>query len=287
MASFRYRFIPHRLTVPFEELDGSPVVRSTSSWAGDGATRKLKCLTTNRIELERELLGYVYGNVVHLPASFGVDRPNLIATNVTLTPFGRTGAVGNDNRYADYEHVILNVAFEVVTKIPSPQYGFVTLSEEVRDLSEFVTLPVKNLYWGTGGDKEEIDTFDAPGKMNYGLELVYTISNAYRVPPEIFDYVGKVNSEAINHPGIGYVFEPYTLLYASPSVSSELTFGGTIYRITLRFLHKENGTPANPKGWNWFPRISAAGEEITYETITDGTDSKIFYGSADYRGVFI
>ena len=285
------RFIPNSLTVPFEELAGSPEERSTITWAGDGATRRLKCLSINRIALERELLGYIGftgGNVsLHLPASFGVDRPNLVATNVVIKPFGRVSGVITDTRFANYEFSVLNVTYEVATRVLSERYGFITLTEEIRDISEFVTLPTKGLYWGTGGGKEAIVAFDAPGKINYGLEWIYTISGAYRVPPQIFDYVGMVNRVAISVIDLERTYMPYTLLYAEPVVVKEMTFGGMIYRITLRFLHKDNGTPASPKGWNWFPRISASGAEITYERITDGTDSKIFYKNADFRDVFV
>ena len=284
------RFIPHRLTVPFEELAGSPEERSTITWAGDGATRRLKCFSTNRTFLERELLGYtelIDSNVlIHLPAPFGVDRPNLIATNVIITPFGRVSGVITDIRYANYLHCVLNITYEVATRVLSNRYGFITLTEEIRDMSEFVTLPTKGLYWGTGGGKEAIEAFDAPGKLNYGLEWIYTISGAFRVPPQIFDYVGKINTVAISMPDIGQTFMPYTLLYAEPVVVKDMTFGGTIYRITLRFLHKDNGTAASPKGWNWFPRISASGAEVTYEPITDGTNSKNFYHASDFRDVF-
>ena len=291
------RFVQHVLTVPFEELDHSPEERATVSWAGDGATRRLKCLSRDRIALERELLGYIAAQgsvgiggptnvIIHLPAPFGVDRPNLMATNVVAKPFGRVIGVNSDDRYANYAHTILDVTYEVATRIISERYGFITLSEEIRDLTDFVTLPTKNLYWGTGGAAEAIDAFDAPGKMNYGLEWTYTISGAYKVPPQIFDYVGMVNTVAILKGDIGRTFMPYTLLYAEPVIAKEITFGGAIYRITLRFLHKDNGTPASPKGWNWFPRISAAGADITYEPITDGTDAKNFYRSADFRDVF-
>ena len=292
------RFIPNRLTVPFEELAGSPEERSAGTWAGDTATRRLKCLSIHRLALGRELLGYTElqggdaaaGILIRLPAPFGPDRPTLVATNVVTKPFGRVSGVPSDTRFANYEHSILDVAYEVATRVLSTRYGFVTLSEEIRDVSEFVTLPTKGLYWGTGGAKEAITTGDAPGKINYGTEWLYTISGAFHVPAQIFDYVGMVNSVEIpagTTAPQGQVYPPYTLLYASPVVGAEMTFRGTIYRITLRFLHKDNGTIAVPKGWNWFPRISAAGAAVTYERITDGTDSKIFYPSADFRDVFV
>ncbi len=285
------RFISNRTVTPFEELDGSPEEMDSSTWSGVGATRHLKCLAVDRIQVVKELLGYVehFGPLIriYLPASFGPDMPNVVATHAVVKPFAQMTGSTYDGTYADYRYSVIDVTYELGTRIQSGNYGFVALTEEIRDTTEFVTLPVKGLYWGTGGGKEEIDAFDAPGKMNYGLEWIHIISGASVVPPQIFDYVGMINSVAISVPYLGRTFMPYTLLYAEPVVVKEMTFGGMIYRITLRFLHKDNGTPASPKGWNWFPRISASGAEITYEPITDGTDSKNFYRGIDFRDVFV
>lgn len=282
-------FIPNRMTYPFEELDGSPEEMVTSTWAGSGATRRIKCLSVNRIGLINELLGwhrFIGGNVkIYLPQWYGPDMPNLVATSVVVKPFGKVSA-GLDTRWANYEHVIIDINYEWNTKIQSSVYGLITLHETIQDVSDFVTLPTKNLYWDVGGSKEAIDAFDAPGKINYGLEWSYEITGAYTVPEQIFDPVGKLNLYAIKAPGINRTFPPFTLLYASPVVESELTYSGTIYRIALRFLHKNNGTFADPKGWNWFPRVSASGADITYEPLTDGTDNKNIYGGIDFRGVF-
>lgn len=294
------RFIKNRITVNFEEMDGSPEERRTNEWNGDGATRRLKCLMSDRIELEYELLGYTDRKIdisiggdqnilMHLPQSFGPDREGLIATSVITRPFGKVSASPKDNSFTNYIYSILDVTYEVATRIPSSQYGFVVISEDIRDVSEFVTLPTEGLYWGTGGAKEAIDMLDAPGKINYGLEWAYTISGAYLIPEGIFDYVGQINSFEI--PGgastpFGYVYPIGTLLYTAPVISIENTFMGSRYRISFRFLHKNNGTSGSPKGWNFFPRISASGEDITYERITDGTNNKNFYDYGDFRSIF-
>lgn len=285
------RYIPHRLTVPFETLAGSPEVRSTSTWAGDGATRKLKCLWIHRIALERELLGYYEYNgdnvLMHLPTPFSIDRPNLIATSIVITPLGKVSGDEIDTRFATYTHAVLNVTFEVATRLLSDRYGFVTLSEDVMDTTEFATLSAKNLYWGTGAGREQIGDRESPSKLSHGKEWLYTISGAYRVPSDIFDYVGKINISTVLSDYTGRSYASGTLLYASPSVASEITAGGMIYRITLRFLHKNNGTFENPRGWNWFPRHSLTGSDISYEIIYDDADNaKVFYEMADYRSVF-
>ena len=295
------RFMPNRLTIPFEELDGSPEERRTSAWAGDGAVRKLKVRSRDRLWLEKQLLGYleVAGTknmagtsdnvLIHLPVPFGPDRPGLVATSIVTKPFGRVAGVPSDTRFANYDYSLMEVTYEVATRLASSVYGFITLSETTKDITEFVTLPTKNLYWGTGGAKEAIDRFDAPAQVNYGLEWTYTITGAYRVPPHLFDYVGFTNSRLIYIKHLMMPCYPGTLLYTEPAVVKQETFGGTIYRITLRFLHKDNGLVGVGlyAGWNWFPRISASGAAITYERITDGTSEKIFYDLVDFRDVFV
>ena len=285
------KFINNMVTTTFGELAGSPEEMIASAWGGVGATRKLHCLARDRIRLVRELLGYsevVGDNVqIHYPAPYGPDIPSLVATSVVVKPFGKCGAADIDARYATYPGSILDVNYEVANRIASEQYGFVTLTEELLDTTELVTLTTRGLYWGTGGSRENIDTFDAPSKLSHGKEWLYTISGAYTIPSTIFDHVGKINTSAITSSYTGEVFASGTLLYTAPSIASEVTLAGTIHRITLRLLHKDNGTAGSPKGWNWFPRPSKAGADVDFEPIYDGADqAKIFYVMTNYTDVF-
>ncbi len=285
------RFIRNVVTTYFGELAGSPEEMIASAWGGVGATRKLHCLSRDRISLVRELLGYaesVGGNVlIHYPAPYGPDIPALVATSVVVKPFGRVSAVAADARYANYPGVIIDVNYEVANRIASDRYGFVTLSEEILDTTEFLTMTTQGLYWGTGGGRESIAPFDAPGKLSHGKEWLYTIRGAYVIPSTIFDHIGKVNTSAITSSDMGQTFAPGTLLYAAPSVAAEVTLDRTIYRITLRFLHKDNGSEGSPMGWNYFPRPSKTGADVDFERIYDGADhAKIFYIASDFTDVF-
>ncbi len=286
------RFIQNVVTTYFGELAGSPEEMIASAWGGVGATRKFHCLSRDRISLVRELLGYseVVGDnvLIHYPAPYGPDIPSLVATSVVVKPFGKVSAVATDARYATYPGVIIDVNYEVANRIASERYGLVTLTEEILDTTELQTMTTRGLYWGTGAPREGIGPFDAPSKLSHGKEWIYTISGAYTIPSTIFDHVGKINTSAITSSYTGQVFAPGTLLYTSPSIASEVTIAGTIYRITLRFLHKNNGTFDSPMGWNFFPRPSKAGSDVDYEQIYDGADqAKIFYVATDFTDVFV
>ena len=286
------RFIPNVVTTYFGELDGSPEEMIASAWGGVGATRKLHCLSRDRISLVRELLGYSEFSgkhvQVHYPAPFGPDIPSLVATSVVVKPFGQIDGSAIDVRYANYPGSFIDVNYEVANRIASQRYGFVTLTEEILDTTELLTMTAKGLYWGKGGGRESIDASDAPNKISHGKEWLYTIGGASTIPSVIFDYVGKVNTTEIVSSYTGQTFASGTLLYVAPQIASEITLAGTIHRITLRFLHRDNGTAGSPKGWNWWPRPSKTGAAVDYEPIYDGADhAKIFYVMSDFRDVFV
>jgi len=286
-----FTVVPHRFSVPFEEMDGSPTEFVTRSWGGTGARRTLKCLTSNRVQLVNELLGYVdyYGGTatIHPPAPYGPDILNIVVSDVAIKPFGKMGQISSDTRFADYDYSIIEVTFEAADKVLSSVYGYVSILETIRPASEFITLPTKELYWGVGGAAEAIDAFDAPGKINKMLEWTYEIRGASAYPVEIWKHIGKVNYAVTTSASLGVTFGIETLLYAGPIVEKEITLSGTIYNITLRFIYKNNGPIGTPYGWNYFPRISAAGSTITFENITDGTNPKLFYPYADFTEIFV
>ena len=276
--------VPHRFTVPFnavEELDGSPLENFSSTRENTGASRELKCKANVRLQLIRELLGYYefvgLNTLVHPPHVFGPDMPNIMASNVTTKPFGRIRAVPGDPWFANYTDSILDVTYEVQEKVFSAIYGNVMITDLLTDASEFTTLSNKGLYWGTGGGAVAADAAEAPGKINYLLEWTHTISGGCCIPPGLFAYVGHVNAAPMYSAALDVTFEAETLLYATPAISREVTFTGVVYEISLRFLYKNNGTAAAPRGWNHFARPSAGGAAMTFERMTDGTDDRVFY----------
>ncbi len=181
-----YTLVPHRFSVPFEELDGSPEELVTRTWGGTSATRRVKCLVRDRVTLVNELLGYTANWTIHPPAPYGPDILGILASSVSIKPFGKLSQNQSDDKYANYDYCIIDISFEAMEKVLSGIYGYITITETLRDASEFVTLPTKNLFWGTGGGAVAITPFDAPGKINAVGEWIYEISGASAVPSVIF-----------------------------------------------------------------------------------------------------
>ena len=281
--------VPCQFYVPFEELKGSPEESFSLEWQGVGVRRTLQCTAGHRLSLINSFLGWVgyVGTdiIIHRPHVYGDISNLLTACTATTKPFGQMSNVPGDARFADYPHCIVEIGYRILESTLAAAYGQVSIRETLNDAGEFVTLPTKGLYWGTGGEKEGIDEMDAPGKVNKLLEWTVDIRGAVVVPANVWGHPGKINSAEITAPTIGVVFPPGTLLCGNPTIVKEVSFTTTTYDITLRFLAKQNGTFIAPKGWNFFPRISAAGSTISYERITDGTDNKDFYASADFNDI--
>ena len=280
-----YSVVPHRFSVPFEELDGSPEELVTATFDGTTAIRTLKCLVRNRVVLINELLGYVHGFIVHPPAPYGPDIPRLLAARVAMKPMGKMGQVEADNRYADYTYCILTVTYEVMEKVLSSLYGYVTVTVSTNPISEFVTLPTKNLWWGGGAEK--IADFDAPGKISHATEYIYEIRGATTYPSIIHEAAGHVNSSAYTITSLGVV-PIETLLYMGSVITKEQTLRGIFYTIQQKFIFRNNGTLSSAKGHNHYPRYSAAGSTTSYERISDSVGNiKYFYPLANFANLFL
>lgn len=281
--------VPCRFTKTFEELDGSPVEELSSEITALRTVRNFKCAWEDRIQLAVEFVGYTqaFGTAVvyHYPHQYTVISSLLVAVEVSIKPFGKTGAL-TDDRFTKYNYAELIVTYQMPRIETSEAYGgAVTINEQIHGASEFITLPTKNLFWGKAGEKVLIDTFDAPGKVNQMIEWIYNIRGA-RILPNIQLYPGRINKYASRSTSLGYIFPPTTLLMGEPIISKETSFDGVKYDLTLRFLFKNNGTYANPRGWNYFPRVSNPGIHISWERITDGTNDKEIYEEVDF-GVLI
>lgn len=281
--------VPCQFYVPFEELKGSPEESISVEWQGVSARRTLQCATVHRVSLIRSFLGWteVIGAniIIHRPHIYGIISNLLTACTAATKPFGQMSQEPGDARFADYPYCRIEIGYKILESTLAAAYGQVSITETLHDAGEFVTIPTKGLYWGTGGGKEAIDEMDAPGKINRLLEWTIDIRGAVAVPAGVEGHPGKVNSVEEVSSSFGYKFPPGTLLCGNPTIVKEVSFAATTYDVTLRFLAKNNGTYVAPRGWNFFPRISAAGATVSYERITDGTDNKDFYASADFSDI--
>ena len=290
------RIVPQRFTVDFEEIDGSPTESmSRDFWQGTGAVRTFRCASRDRIKLANEFLGYRVGNIQHLAHSYTDLSFLVVATSITTKPVGKISAQA-DNRFANYPKTDLVVTYSIPPETFEAYGGLVTITESIQEVSEFVTVPAKNLYWYVDGVTNElIDEFDAPSKINKLLEWTYEIRHAESVPNNLWLFHGKVNSERVYSHSLGTWWPAETLLCGSPSVVRERTFSSTFYNITLRFLIKMNPGASGVVGWNHYPRISDDTDtDVVYERMVRAIDApnttagyKYFYPLADFSGLYI
>jgi len=281
--------VPQDFTVGFEECDGSPRVTFASDYRQIKAEREFLCKGRNAYQLAKEFIGYYEyqgaTTVIHEPHNWPDISPDLIAIRADMEPFGKAVPTAQleDTRFNEYDDVKITVSYSIPQIYQAEQYGGqVIIAETLQGASEFLTLPSKGLYWGTGVDKELIDDFDAPAKFNHLTEWTYHISNAREYPAGIQTFPGYINSATVVSTTLNFIFPTGTLLCGNNQESREIRFDGATYNITLRFLYKNNGTLASPRGWNFFPRTSKTGADVSWERITDGTDNKNIYPYADF-----
>lgn len=274
--------VPSAVAVDFEELDGSPTEMIYAAGAGkDIVTRTLRCKAIDRARLIREFLGwtsYIGADVIiHRPHVYQVLTQWLYAYSADTIPQGKIqGSIG-DSRFADYEfsHVVIKYGEPVL--LENAYGGLVSYRETLTSASEFTTYPQENLYWGVGGAKVPLDTLDAPGRITIMMEWIIEISNALTLPT-LPNYIGKINS-AQETSYSGQVFAAGTLLCSGAEHVQNTSYGTigykTTYDMTLRFLYR-------PEGWNFFPRPSEGGVDVSWERITDGTNNINFYDAVDF-----
>jgi len=211
-----------------------------------------------------------------------------MAIDVSIDPFGKVAGQVGDDRFATYDYALITVTYGIPQRETSEAYGGnVTVIETLRGASEFLTLPTEGLYWGKGTSKKPITNLAAPGKISCLMEWTYAIRGALTLPSGFQTHPGKVNQYAAVSNTLGWTFPVETLLCNNPEQTRELSFDGASHDLTLKFMYKNNGTIANPKGWNYFPKPNAGGTALSWEPITDGTDDKEIYTPADFGDVII
>lgn len=293
------RTVPNRITINYEELNGSPTEGgSYDFWSGLGVAREVLCLSTDRLQLIKEFLGYWVGPTYHRPHPYLDLDPTgiLVATHFTTKPFGKIEAQEYDTRLANYPKTIINFTYSIPPEAFEAFGGLVTVTESMRGASEFLTCSTKGLYWYVDGvANEPIDEFDAPGKVNDLTEWIYEIRGTQTIPAGVWGFPGSVNEAVCYSRTYDRRFPAETLLCMPPEVTQERTFTRTSYTIRLRFLAKNNGTYAAPLGWNHFPRRSITADvDVSYERMVRAVNAadtlagwKLFYPLADFSTIFV
>jgi len=289
-------------TIDFEEMDGSPVETLSRDFNKVASTRVIRCPWADRMQMAKEFIGWMElmggTSIQHLPHRYESINGEVMAKDVKMKPASRIQADEDDNMVAAYKTAELTIDY-VVTQtqgaITWNQAGLdiygaaVLISETITVATEFLTLPHKGLYFGTGETKVKLDTLSAPAKVCTVLEWHYNVSGAILVPiGSIFP--GRINSDEVVSTSLGYTFPAETLLCGAPVIRRETSFDTVEFNISLRYFYKNNGIDANGAacGWNHFPNPNYPDSApISWERITDGILNKRMYELAVLGGTIV
>jgi len=249
------------ITVPYEEMDGSPK-ESSSNDSGLSATRVLRCAWDDRLTLVEQLMGGVViidgVRTWTLPAKYPYD-PNGIARVVNtpqIMPEGKPvgNAVGVE-QFMSYKYAIITVQYGTNQQsYTSPEDEYL-ISNDLAGSIQVLTVPGRGKYFWTE-DVLPVDIDNAPVKQIQMLEWTRTIGQVDEVPLIALSSVGKVNETAIDYsdyaPGVeSLTFAPETLLMLPVSMEDQfLPRGNILQRVTLRFMWMGGLTAVDVQGWD-------------------------------------
>jgi hypothetical protein len=262
------------ITVDYTELAGSP--REHIAHDGTNVVRTLTCAWGDRIQLAKELIGYVVGSIVHAPDAYDAgDVPlyYIYAKAVNIEPIG------------DYTKAKLTVTYKSLDyDVDGPsQTGQTTyVTENLEPSLEFLTLSDQKLYWDSARTAaNKLKASEVPSYIVRMTDWVYTIHRTYVMPAAVIELPGYVNSSSVYSYTLDYTFGAETLLCGNPSMLREFTSDGiATWTVTFRFTHK-------PEGWNNFPRTSNNASGITWGPIyqADSANRKVIYPLGNFNAL--
>jgi hypothetical protein len=264
------------IDVAYEEDDGSP--KESYSSNGFVSTRTLRCSWASRHRLAKELRGSIefigIDTIWNLPAKYPHGYPDARVTSVDLEGEGKPETVGSTELF---EQAKLTVNYGILKTEEETLY-----EERIEPSSEFLTLPVNNLFWGTGENKVALNETEAPGMLLRMFDWVYTLKNVKNPPEWLTSISGCVNSSTITSKSLGLTFAPETLLVGNPDLSRVVTsYGQKSWQITFRFTFRR-------LNWNKFPRLDMAGADgVPFEFITNGTNAIRIFPTANFSSIII
>jgi hypothetical protein len=254
------------ITVDFEEDESSP--KETYGQDGFTAVRTLLCDWPNRHTLATQLRGSIEfigtDTVWRLPAKYPHGFPDARVLSVEVEGMGKPDSLGSSELF---EKAKLIVNYGILKSEEETLY-----EERIEPASEFLTLPVNNLYWGTGESKVALKDTEAPGMLIRMFDWVYTLKNVQNIPTWLGNIEGCTNSDTVKSKTLGLTFSPETILIGQPDASRVVTtYGDKAWQLTFRFTCRR-------LNWNKFPRLDMAGANgIPFEYITNGTNAiKVF-----------
>ena len=261
------------VTVSYDESKDSP---KSIKFTPDGVEviRELVCAWVDKIQLVRELLGYWSGGIYYPPDEFDATEASSGGEHL-YNVFANSIEIKRRHPDAETDEAILTVTYKTLeyTQIDGDD---VLVTESLQAASEYITFDRKGLGIGTGTGRIKLDeaNLEAPAGINRMIEWVYTIHHLLTIPDAYFDLAGKVNHAAVSSRALGKTFPAGTLLCGNLHTRREITWDGVnMWEVTFRFLYKNNGTLADPRGHNYYPdtkNANAAG--IPFVPITNESD---------------
>jgi hypothetical protein len=284
------------ITVDYEELAGSR--RERLSDDGVQVERQLICNWEDRITLAREALGYwdslnyIWNGYITYPVYYPPDKYepdgntplfHVYAYDVMIEPYPTPPTTAG----LSYNKAKVTIYYKTQDY---QQIGDneIYITESIEPCSEFLTLDKRGLYFGTGATAVRLEdaNIEVPTMISRMIDWVYTIHRVPSLTYHDFDIQGKVNANPVYSRALDITFPAETLLSGNPSAYRQIAKTGDFHwTVTHRFTYKNNGTIADPKGWNHWPRTdSASSTGIVWERITNGTENIPIYRATDWQG---
>ena len=282
------------MTVPFQELDGSPKYRIAQS--GTTATRRFLVAWPLWQAFARELLGtyQVIGGAFSFTAPSHLLLGNLIVSELAVDPWPEEKITSGDllslaSSPNDYEYAMVTAGYRTIhdqNNLSRPDLPAVpdgTLLTYSADLgAEYVTVPGRVWNWDAAPDDPRV-----PDDVNPGLLIpqgTYQLTwHRVALPPweAIRQLRGKVNqAEFVGAP-------PGTVLFLGARASREFQFveNGGFWRIEYAFLENTKELSSGEQaGWNHFYKESAVDGE--HWVAIEDQDGNPPYRAGDLNALF-
>jgi hypothetical protein len=251
------------MSVSYEEMQDSP----QEGWDQEGgftATRTLMCEYDDRHTLAAELMGTLYE-----------QRPAFLARayNIGIKPFGAKMTAPPGNSVALYEKALLVVQHKFMDQDPEDM-----VSESIEPNAEFMTLDHQNFRW-TNANGALLEEAEAPGRLVKSLDYIYTRHQVPILPPNLLDFVGKVNDRAIAALVLNQTFAAETLLFTPPTPSRKITTEQVeAWTVPMRFSYQ-------PAGWNKFWRNATQSYEEIWSVEANAVHKN--HETANFAGIML
>jgi len=272
-------------------VDANILTRLTREYFGADGPRveqTFRVAWAERLTFIKEMLGGLSGGILYPPAKYEPEGNEavgvLYARSAEIVP---TEEPSRDPELS-WGFAQVRITYGPPNVIDPPEGEDVYVTESLVASGEYLTLPRKGLFFGSGDGAVSLEDYDieVPTKIMPMLEWQYIVHRYATIPSAILTLPGRINSSAVYSRSLGLTFPAQTLLCGPIEMTREYTSLGTLMpTVTWHFLYKNNGTMGAPKGWQHFPRTD--GGEVTWERITDGIYNINVYEEASFSGVII